>query len=121
MIRWPIILTLGSAALAGCIANSGDDPAMARIETAMAATAQATANAARDAVHTELSGIRTSLDDTSHRLNEVSQQSKVAVSKVDQSNSDKWVNRGMAIGLVLTVLGMIWQQRKMRGPRHGRI
>jgi hypothetical protein len=87
------------AELAGCNANSGEQ-ALARIENTVDTTL-------RDAVHGEFDAFTIKLDDHSARITETTQKAVVAVSKVDNSTSDRVVNRVLVIGTVMALLMLV--------------
>lgn len=71
----------------------------------------------------ELALLKTSFDDLSQRQAASSQRGLVNTNKIDQSSSDKWVNRALAIGLVgVALLGLLNYpvQRKLRIRREMR-
>jgi hypothetical protein len=53
-------------------------------------------------VRAEAAAIKLVVSDESKRITETTQKAVVAVSRVDNSTSDKWVNRTLAIGAVLS-------------------
>ncbi len=55
----------------------------------------------------EISGLKLQLQDQSTRLSEVKQQALVASSKIDNSTSDKVVNRVLVIGVVAALIMLV--------------
>jgi len=80
---------------AACNANSGEQT-LARIDTTV-----------RDAVHGEFEAFTVKLDDHSARITETTQQAVVAVSKVDNSTSDRVVNRILVVGTVAALIMLV--------------
>ncbi len=94
------------AALTGCNANSGEQ-ALARLDTETTAEIAATVSTQVEGkLDAALVQIDQRLEDHSARITETTQKAVLAVNKVDNSTSDKVVNRALVIGVV-TVLIML--------------
>jgi hypothetical protein len=93
--RCPRTLLVAVFTPLACNANSGEQ-ALARIDATV-----------RDAVHGEFETLTVKLDDHSARITAATQQAVVAVSKVDNSTSDRVVNRVLSIGAVLALIMLV--------------
>jgi len=95
------------ALLAGCNANSGEQ-AVARLDaTATAEVAATVSTQVEGKLDAALIQIDQRLEDHSARITETAQKAVLAVSKVDNSTSDKVVNRVMVIGVVIVLVMLV--------------
>jgi hypothetical protein len=118
-VRTVVTLIVASAAslVGGCAsdqARQGTAEVYADVQAAAMAEVQAEVSAIRSAVveiKTEVQAVKVTVCDESKRITDTTQNAVVAVSRVDNSTSDKWVNRGLLamVGVLSYVVGkMLW-------------